>query len=53
MGFHDPLRQLFGTHLIQPVSVGDYCWMDVDEKSDIVRAEQMLLKIQEMQNEKI
>lgn len=52
MGFHDPLRQLFGTHLIQPVSVGDYCWMDVDEKSDIVRAEQMLLKIQEMQDEK-
>lgn len=45
MGFHEPLRDLFGKHRITPVSVDDYCWMDVDEKADIIKANEMIKKM--------
>ena len=45
MGFHEPLRDLFAKYRINPISVKDYCWMDVDEKADIIKAHEMIKKM--------
>ena len=41
-GFHDPLRKMFRHTDILPCDTKGYLWMDVDELSDVARAEQML-----------
>ncbi|MDE7446817.1 MAG: NTP transferase domain-containing protein [Lachnospiraceae bacterium] len=45
MGFHEPLRNLFPKYNIKPISVQDYCWMDVDEEADITKANEMIEKM--------
>lgn len=42
LGFHEPLRSLFQQYTILPICIGDYLWMDVDEKEDIIKAETYL-----------
>lgn len=45
MGFHDPLRLLFEDNIIKPVYISTSLWMDVDDKSDIFKAESMVKQL--------
>ncbi len=41
-GYHEPIIQLCRTALFKPVSTRQYRWMDVDESSDVAKAEALL-----------
>lgn len=41
-GFHDPLRGLFESHTILPTFVNSFLWTDIDEESDVEKAESYL-----------
>lgn len=40
-GFHEPLRAILKQISVKPVYTDDYKWMDVDKKSDVIRAEKL------------
>lgn len=46
-GFHDPLREMFCHTEIIPCDTKGCLWMDVDEPTDVARAEQMLDHLKE------
>ncbi len=41
-GYHEPLEPLLAESIVHPCVTGSHLWMDVDEKADVHRAEQML-----------
>ena len=46
-GYHEPFELLLQHTWVTPCLTRNYMWMDVDEKSDVARAEKMLLKMEE------
>lgn len=44
-GFHDPLRILFRDHDIYPTYIENMLWMDVDEESDLDKAQQYIRRM--------
>ncbi len=47
-GYHEPLEEVFDRVYFQPCYTENYLWMDVDEKDDVSKAEQMLTDIESM-----
>lgn len=41
-GFHDPLREMFESHVIRSFDVGRKLWMDIDQIEDVEKARQYI-----------
>lgn len=50
-GYHDPLVKAFERVMVEPCYTGRYLWMDVDEKSDVSKAEKMIEEIEKEMKE--
>ena len=44
-GYHEPMEPMFDEIIVKPSYTKGYLWMDVDEKADVARAEEMLRKL--------
>lgn len=46
-GYHDPLLKVFDKVIVRPCYTEKYLWMDIDEKGDVAKAENMIDRINE------